>query len=152
LNGADPGKSAEDAARWASAARVPAWKYVGLFAIIYVPLMIVAAIILSLMDAKSSHGVNVGCLAAASLSAAYAFARKHGRPFIGAEYWTVLGGSIAVNLVMQTVPTIPMFLSGKLTMMTYFLAMAFIGILHGLFLAVMYSSFMVEKYVRRPPA
>jgi hypothetical protein len=143
----DAREEAENAPNWASAPRVSVWRYVGLFALVYVPLMIVVAIVLSVTGTKLS--LNVACLFVAAIVTASAFVKKHRRPFVGAEYWTVLGGSIAVDLVLQTIPAIPMFLSGKMTVMAYSIALVFIGALHGLGLAVMYSSLMVKMYVRR---
>jgi len=128
-------------------ARISMARYVGLFALIYIPLMILAAIVLNLIESKSSQGANVGCLAAASLGTAYLFVKKHRRPFLKGEYWTILAGSLAVDLLWQLVPAIPLFLAGKMTVAAYSIAVLFVGTLHGLFLAFMYSSRMVGKYV-----
>jgi hypothetical protein len=127
--------------------RVSIWKYVCLFAIIYVSLIIAVGIVLALLRSDSTQGMNVGCLAVASVIVAYAFTRKHHRSFEGTEYWGILTGSIAVDLLRQLVPAIPMLVAGRLPIGAFVFVGALVSALHGLLLAFMYSSRMVSKYV-----
>jgi hypothetical protein len=127
-------------------APVSVWRYVCLFALVYVLLILATGIALTLLQSDFTQ-MNVACLAIASVAVAFAFARKHRRSFVGTEYWVILTGCIVVDLISQMIPATPMLLAGKLPIGAFLLVGVCVSLLRGLLLAFMFSSRMVSAYV-----
>jgi len=128
-------------------APVRMWMYVMAFAIAYVPLMLVAAIVLNLLDVNAPQGANYACLAFASGLVAYTFAEKHRRGFENGEYWRLVGGSVAVDFAWSVGPYLALSFSAPVTFSAIAAGSALTVGIHALFLAFMYSSLMVSNYV-----
>ncbi len=104
------------------------------FTLIYVGLMIGLSIVISLLGIKPDSAVNTSALIGAVLAACLWFANKNKRFLDQPEKKTAVLGMWGIDLAMQLLMTLGMsVLSGKqFSFSALLLAMAFIGVLHGI--------------------
>jgi phosphatidylglycerophosphate synthase len=73
----------------------------GRFSLIYILLMIIAAIVMSYFEIASNSGVNISILAGATIFSCTSFAKKNERYFTNKEKRKVVFGFILINLLIQ---------------------------------------------------
>ena len=70
----------------------------GRFSLIYIALMIIAAVVMSYFEIASNSGINIGILAGATMLSCTSFAKKNERYFTNQEKRKVVFGFIIINL------------------------------------------------------
>jgi len=73
----------------------------GRFSLIYIALMIIAAVVMSYFEIASNSGINIGILAGATMLSCTSFAKKNERYFTNQEKRKVVFGFIIINLFIQ---------------------------------------------------
>ena len=124
---------------------VPVAKYLGIFTIAYIGLMTILALIFSFLETKSSSGMNSALLIGACMGTAALFVNKHKRLFTKTEYRKMVAGSIAINIVIQTV--FSLLALGMNASGTIFLVALLLGGVHGLVIAFFYSKTMTKSFL-----
>ena len=117
------------------------------FGVAYVALSLIASLLVSALGVKSGAGVSIAILIACALYPANKFAADHVRPFAKGEFWRLLLGCVALDLVLQTGVTFAV--APKLaTSGTFVGVLAFVGVLHGAAIAFVFSDRMMNRFVQ----
>ena len=101
--------------------------------------------ILSLLEIKSSSGMNSALLIGACMGTSARFVNKQKRLFTKTEYWKMVAGSASINVVIQTV--FSLLLLGMQASGTIFLVAISLGALHALVIAFFYSKRMTKSFL-----
>lgn len=81
-------------------------KYVVLFSLVYLTLMIVVGVALSFLDISGNSGISIGALVGGTVYAISRFLRDTGRLFTESEKWIMIFSCLAASLVLSAIPAV----------------------------------------------
>lgn len=117
------------------------------FAAGYVVLSIVANIVVATFGLKSGVGLSAAILAIAALYPANKFAADQLRIFTRKEFWHMLLGSVAIDLLLETLLAFVVVPKAAVSGM-FVGVLAFVGLLHALLIGFMFSDNMMKRFVQ----
>lgn len=112
------------------------------FFLVYLVLMVVAAVVLSYFGIQGNSGVNIGILIGSLYYVCMEFGKKNNRYFTKNEKLSVVIGLILINIFVQLALTLAYMTATNTNFGSTILvfSVGFIGLLHGLLIYYMVGS------------
>jgi len=127
--------------------QTPLTPYLLRFAAGYVVLSIVVSVAASVFGLKPGVGISAAILVIAALYPANKFAGDQLRIFTRGEFWRMLLGSLAIDLLLETLIAW-LVVPKAATSGTFVGVLAFVGLLHALLIGFVYSDNMMKRFVQ----
>jgi hypothetical protein len=102
----------------------------GRFSLIYILLMIIAAIVMSFFEIANNSVINIVILACATMFSCTSFAKKNERYFTNKEKRKVVFGFILINLMIQGL--IGYAILSEISVGVFLFSLGAVGVLHSI--------------------